>query len=125
MCEGEFEGVVEGAEAAALFLGGVFGGGEVVCDLLSFEDEVEMGALGADEVVLVDLAAEGLGGVVVEDGEEDGEGDFELGVKVLEGGVLEKEEGLDLVEEGGGEGLVWSGIWGGVWGGGWSGNGGG
>ena len=45
----------------------------------------------------------------MEDGEEDGEGEFELGVEELDGGVLEEEEGLDLLEEGWGEGLVGSG----------------
>ena len=37
--EGGFEGGVEGAEAAALFLGGVFGFGEGDGDVFGFEDE--------------------------------------------------------------------------------------
>jgi hypothetical protein len=37
--EGCLECGVEGAEAAALFLGGVFGFGEGDCDVFGFEDE--------------------------------------------------------------------------------------
>ena len=127
--EGGFEGGVEGAEAAALFLGGVLGTCKGDGDVLGFEDEFEVGSLGTEVGVFVDGAAEGLGGVVVEDGEEDGEGELELGVEGVDGTVLEEEEGLDLLEEGWGEGLVWGGgsrcgvglrgcgVGGGVWGG--------
>jgi hypothetical protein len=102
--EGGLEGGVEGAEAAALFLGGVFGFGEGDGDVLGFEDEFEVRSLRAEVGVFVDGAAEGLRGVVVEDGKEDGEGEFELGVEGLEWCVLEEEEGLDVLEEGWGEG---------------------
>ena len=111
--EGGFECGVEGAEAAALFLGGVVGFGEGDGDVFGFEYEFEVSALGAEVGVLVDGAAEGLGGVVVEDGEEDGERELELGVEGVEWCVLEEEEGLDLVEEGLGEGCFGSGAWGG------------
>ena len=111
--EGGFECGVEGAEAAALFLGGVVGTCEGDGDVFGFEDELEVGTLRAEVGVLVDGAAEGLGGVVVEDGEEDGEGELELGVEGVEWCVLEEEEGLDLVEEGLGEGLVWGVVLGG------------
>jgi hypothetical protein len=111
--EGGFECGVEGAEAAALFLGGVFSFGEGDGDVFGFEDELEVGPLRAEVGVFVDGAAEGLGGLVVEDGEEDGEGELELGVERVDGRVLEEEEGLDLLEEGWGEGCfgveAWSG----------------
>ena len=102
--EGGFECGVEGAEAAALFLGGVFGFGEGDGDVLGFEDEFEVGPLRAEVGVLVDGAAERLSRVVVEDGEEDGEGELELGVEGVDGSVLEEEEGLDLLEERRGKG---------------------
>ena len=65
-----------------------------------------MRALGAEVGVFVDGAAECECGVIVQDGEEDGEGELELGVESVDGSVLEEEEGLDLLEEGWGEGLV-------------------
>ena len=60
----------------------------------------------------------------MEDGDEDGEGELELGVEGVEWCVLEEEEGLDLVEEGWGEGCFGSGVCVEVWGGGRSGGGG-
>ena len=69
-----------------------------------------MRALGAQVGVFVDGAAECECGVIVQDGEEEGEGEFELGVEELDGGVLQEKEGLDLLEEGWGEGLIGGGV---------------